>query len=106
LVSGLLEGIWDAVTGIPKMIVNGILEVKNNVVAHGFFQGIFRVSKTLVQGRTITIENAVTAENSRLGVASEDDESLSFITYSIVSPRKEIMVSGSGRLLMTRRWSS
>jgi len=90
----------DAITGIPKMIVNGILEVKNNVVAHGFFQGIFRVSKTLVLGRTITIENAVTAENTQLGVASEDDESLSFVTYSIVSPRKEIMVSGSGRLLM------
>jgi len=68
-------------------------------VVHGVFKSIVKVAKMVVEGRTIVFDNAATAEDSMLEVASEDAESLSFITYSIVSPRKEIMVSGSGKLL-------
>jgi len=107
LFSGLLESVWDAITGLPKLIVNGILEVKNDVVSHGAFKSIVKVAKTVVEGRTIMFDNAASlAENSQLEVAGEDADSLSFVTYSIVSPRKEILVSGSGKLLTQATSSS
>lgn len=103
LFSGLLEKAWDAISGVPKLIVNGILEVKNNIVTHGVFKSIVKVAKTVVEGRTVTIErDAALAQNSELEIESEDEQSVSFVTYSILSPRKEIMVSGSGEFVKNR----
>ncbi|MBA7619125.1 hypothetical protein ES703_26461 [subsurface metagenome] len=95
----IVSVVTDTITGLPKMIVNGILEVKNDVVTHGAFKSVVKVAKTVVQGRMIVIDNAAMAENSMLEVESEDEENISFVTYSILSSRKEIMVSGSGKLL-------
>ena len=101
LFAGLLESVWDTITGLPKLIVNGILEVKDDVISGGAFKNIVKVAKTVVLGRTIMVDNAATVADSQLEVAGEDVDSLSFVTYSIVSPRKEIMVSGSGKLLIS-----
>ncbi|KKR90862.1 MAG: hypothetical protein UU41_C0055G0002 [Candidatus Roizmanbacteria bacterium GW2011_GWA1_41_13] len=91
--------VTDAITGIPRLIVNAVLEVKNDIVSHGAFKSVIKVARIVVEGRTITFDNAASlAENSQLEVAGEDADSFSFVTYSIVSPRKEIMVSGSGEL--------
>ncbi|MDP2696132.1 MAG: hypothetical protein Q8O87_02665, partial [bacterium] len=95
---GFIAKVMDVITGLPKLIVNGILEVKNDIIAHGAIKSIIKVSKSIVLGRTIIIDNAVLATDSELKIGSEDADSLSFVTYSILSPREEIMVSGSGVL--------
>jgi len=96
----IVSFVTDTVTNLSKMVVSAVLEVKNDVVSHGFFKNIVKVAKTVVLGRTIVVDNAVTAVDSQLEVESEDDQSISYVTYSILSPRKEIMLSGSARLLM------
>lgn len=98
--NNLVSVVADTITGLPKMIVNGILEVKNDVLTHGAFKAIVKVAKTVVEGKTIIIDNAALAADSELEINSQDAVSLSFVTYSITSPRKEIMVSGSGKLLV------
>jgi hypothetical protein len=97
--SGLLEGVWDKITNASRLVVNGILEVKDDISTRGVFKQVIKVAKTIIEGRTITIENAVS--DSQLEIESEDEESVSFVTYSITAPRKEIMLSGSGALLMS-----
>jgi hypothetical protein len=94
-----VEWVFDEIKQAPKMIVSGILEVKNDIISHGSFQTIVKVAKTLVLGRTIIVDNAASiAENSELQLAGEDTENYSFVTYNIISPRKEIILSGSGIL--------
>ncbi|MDD5513691.1 MAG: hypothetical protein PHD09_07980, partial [Candidatus Omnitrophica bacterium] len=44
LLSGLLSSVIDAITGLPKLLVNGILEVKDDIVSHGVFKNIVKVS--------------------------------------------------------------
>jgi hypothetical protein len=97
--SSFLQVVWNSIKSVPQLVVNGILEAKNDIVSHGVFKNIVKVSKNLVLGRTIVIDNAATAENSELEIAGEDENSFSFVTYSITSPRREIMVSGSGKLI-------
>jgi hypothetical protein len=97
--SSFLQVVWNSIKSVPQLVVNGILEAKDDIVSHGVFKNIVKVSKNLVLGRTIVIDNAATAENSELEIAGEDENNFSFVTYSITSPRREIMVSGSGKLL-------
>ncbi|MBI2625015.1 MAG: hypothetical protein HYW70_01645, partial [Candidatus Nealsonbacteria bacterium] len=85
---------------LMAMITNAILEVKKDIVTHSAFKSIITVSKSLIAGRTVTLErNAVLAEDSKLEVQGETDSETSFVTYSIQSARKEIMVSGSASLI-------
>jgi hypothetical protein len=58
------------------------------------------VAKTTLEQRVAFIGGLPWASESQLESSSEDAENASFVTYNIVSSRKEIMVSGSAQLLM------
>lgn len=99
----------DTVTGLPKMIVNGILEAKNDIVTHGVFKGIVMVPKdifssvfnqmhSIFASHSIEIQGNV-AEASSVEVANSDEQNYNFQTYSLQSTRDEVSVTGSGVLV-------
>ena len=95
-----VSAVEDEASGLSKMVVDGILEVRNDVITQGFFKTILSVAKTTLEERVAFIGNLPWASESQLESSSEDAENASFVTYNIVSSRKEIMVSGSAQLLM------
>ncbi|MFH1036999.1 MAG: hypothetical protein V1756_03010, partial [Patescibacteria group bacterium] len=96
---GMVRLAIDAITGLPRMIIEGTVAVSN-----GSFEQIIDVAKTAIGGKTITIDNST--PDSELEIESEDDENISFVTYSIVAARREIILSGSGKLSMAENNSA
>jgi hypothetical protein len=90
----------DEISSLSKMVVNGILEVRNGVTSQEFFKTVLSIAKTTFEERIASIGSASWVSDSQLESLNEDSENVSFAAYNIVSSRKEIMVSGSAKLFM------
>jgi hypothetical protein len=109
---GIVSTVMDTITGLPKLIVDGILEVKNDILAYGAIKRIIQVPKKVTEvaklafdGITLEVEGSA-AEASKLEILNEDENSINFQTYSMQTTRDEITVTGSSKFVRCDSYDS